>query len=552
MNPLKENIRMKTNINRKIMKTVIPIIISILLQNIFLLGVISYEVTAINELSMGTKNLNSIVGVIVLYMLYICSSLIYAGLESKSIGMIRNDLYEQVWKKFFEIEIKEHNQIESGNEINFLVSKVENVARFYYGGIIHVVGNVIAYVMCFLMVAYSNLGVGIVCFVCTMAMVFLGSHQSGDVTRHQEALQRCREQVLDADLSLLKGQVTIQNYQVQGMAKREFKECNQEFENCQYQQNQCMNRFELIAVMGNLVVYFSIFIFSCIVAYHKGLSIGEIAAILTLCSQLLAKSNAIMYEYGTVMGLSEMKKEVFSYMEKTVEKLQCISSEHLENISIEVTDVTIGYGEKDILQNISLRLHKGEKILLLGESGIGKSTLFKSIMKQLAYSKGEIKLFGQKVDGLMEDSIYEHICYVEQNPVIFEGTILENIMLGTKEENKDYAMTVFQMMNLDKDGLDINQKLTQDGANISQGQSQRISLARGLFQQKWIYLLDEPFSALDRENGAIIEHRIMSNPDISVICISHKLMQPERYDVIYKLTSSECSVCMLEKEDNIC
>ncbi|MBQ6843742.1 MAG: ABC transporter ATP-binding protein [Agathobacter sp.] len=542
---------MKTNINRKITKTMIPIIISIFLQNIFLLGAISYEVTAINELSMGTKNLNSIAGVIVLYMLYIGASLVYARLESKSIGVIRNDLYAQVWKKFFELEIKEHNQIESGNEINFLVTKVENVARFYYGGIIHVVGNVIAYVMCFLMVAYSNFWVAIGCFICTMTMVFLGSRQSGKLTSQQEALQRCREKVLDADLSLLKGQITIQNYQVQEMAEREFQQCNQEFEDCQYQQNQCMNRFELVAVVGNLVVYFSIFIVSCILAYHKGLSIGEIAAILTLCSQLMAKSNGIMYEYGTVMGLSEMKKEVFSYIEKTVEKLQCISAEDLENTPIEVTDVTIGYGEKDILQNVSLTLHKGEKILLLGESGIGKSTLFKSMMKQMEYSKGEIKLFGQKVDALMEDSIFEHICYVEQNPVIFEGTILENIMIGVSEENKDDAITVFQMMNLDKDGLDINQHLTQDGANISQGQRQRISLARGLFQQKKIYLLDEPFSALDRENGAVIERRIMSNPDISVICISHKLMQPELYDVIYKLSSSECRVCMLE-EDSVC
>lgn len=551
MNQLKEKTRMKNNMRKKFSKIVIPIIISIFLQNIFLLGAISYEVTAINELSMGTKNLNSIAGVIVLYMLYIGASLVYAGLESKSIGVIRNDLYAQVWKKFFELEIKEHNQIESGNEINFLVTKVENVARFFYGGIIHVVGNVIAYVMCFLMVAYSNFWVAIGCFICTMAMVFLGSRQSGKLTSQQEALQRCREKVLDADLSLLKGQITIQNYQVQEMAEREFQQCNQEFEDCQYQQNQCMNRFELVAVVGNLVVYFSIFIVSCILAYHKGLSIGEIAAILTLCSQLMAKSNGIMYEYGTVMGLSEMKKEVFSYMEKTVEKLQCISAEDLENTPIEVTDVTIGYGEKDILQNVSLTLHKGEKILLLGESGIGKSTLFKSMMKQMEYSKGEIKLFGQKVDALMENSIFEHICYVEQNPVIFEGTILENIMIGASEENKDDAITVFQMMNLDKDGLDINQHLTQDGANISQGQRQRISLARGLFQQKKIYLLDEPFSALDRENGAIIESRIMSNPDISVICISHKLMQPKLYDVIYKLSSSECRVCMLE-EDSVC
>lgn len=156
------------------------------------------------------------------------------------------------------------------------------------------------------------------------------------------------------------------------------------------------------------------------------------------------------------------------------------------------------------------------------------------------------------MDSLKEDSIFEHICYVEQNPVIFEGTILENIMLGNQQENQDYAMSVFQMMNLDKDGLDLHQYLKQDGANISKGQKQRISLARGLFQKKKIYLLDEPFAALDEENGATIEKLIMSDPGTSVICISHKLIHPELYDVIYRLTSSECSVSVLEKEDNEC
>lgn len=549
---LKEKIEMKNNMGKKFSKIVIPIIMSILLQNACLLGAVSFEVTAINELSMGRKNLESIVCVIVFYMLFTGAFLIYAVLESKSIGLIRNDLYAQVWKKFFESEMKEHNQIESGNEINFLITKVENVARFYYGGIIHIAANVIAYVMCFLMVVYSNPLVGCVCLLCTIVLVFLGNRQSGDLMRKQEGLQKCREKMIDEDLSLLRGQITIQNYQVQEMAEREFQQYDKEFEDCQYLQNQCMNRFELVAVIGNLVVYFLIFIFSCILAYHNSLSIGEIAAILTLCSQLMAKSNGIMYEYGVVIGLSEVKKEVFSYMEKQVDKLQRISAESLEKTPIEVTDVTIGYGEKDILQNISLTLHKGEKILLLGESGIGKSTLFKAIMKQQEYSKGEIKLFGQKVDSLREDSIFEHICYVEQNPVIFEGTIMENIMLGNQQENQDYAMSVFRMMNLDKDGLDLHQQLKQDGANISKGQKQRISLARGIFQKKKIYLLDEPFAALDGENGATIEKRIMSDPEISVICISHKLMHPELYDVIYRLTSSECSVSVLEKEDNEC
>ena len=112
--------------------------------------------------------------------------------------------------------------------------------------------------------------------------------------------------------------------------------------------------------------------------------------------------------------------------------------------------------------------------------------------------------------------------------------------------------SVFRMMNLDQDGLDPHQYLKQDGANISKGQKQRISLARGMFQKKKIYLLDEPFAALDAENGATIEKRIMSDPDISVICISHKLMHPELYDAIYRLTSSQCSVSVLEKEDNEC
>ena len=106
MTQLKEKTKMKNNMGKK---AVLPILVSIILQNVCLLGAVSYEVIAINELSMGRKNLESIVCVIVFYMLYVGAFLIYAVLEAKSVGLIRNDLYARVWKKFFEIEMKEHN-----------------------------------------------------------------------------------------------------------------------------------------------------------------------------------------------------------------------------------------------------------------------------------------------------------------------------------------------------------------------------------------------------------------------------------------------------------
>jgi len=528
---------------KHLMKIMGTVIICVALQNIFYVFAIQNEVLSIDELSAGVKNIKHIVAVFLFFFAYLFTSLIYAFVESQFIGIIRNTIYDKAWKRFYKMNLADQVQKESGNEINFFVTKIENVSRFYYGGVFHIVSYMVAYIMCLVLVLYHNLIVGITCFACTILLIILGSIQSKKIVKKQNELQKANEQVIETDLSLLKGQVTITNFQAYRKAEKDFIESNNEYENSKFNYNQYMNFFELTTIIGNTVVYFLIFVICCIFAYKNKISIGFIAAMITLCSQLIMKGNSIMFELGTVMGLSEIKKEVIDYINyPDEEKPEKMIIKDNRNTPIKIEGVTMGYQNKTVIEDISITLKEGEKIALIGESGIGKTTLLYGIIKRIPVLKGKIELWGKSVAELSEDAIFENVCYIEQNPVIFEGTIFENITLGYDSDNMEYCKKVFEMMNLEKDGLRLEDHLKQDGTNISQGQKQRISLARGLFRRKKILLLDEPFSALDEQNAIEIESRLMAIPDISVICISHRILDTSRYDQMVELTSTGCKL----------
>ena len=219
-------------------------------------------------------------------------------------------------------------------------------------------------------------------------------------------------------------------------------------------------------------------------------------------------------------------------------------SESIDNIEIKVKDVTFSYnGKRDVLKHASMNFGSTGMCAIVGESGSGKSTVVNLLLGAYHPQQGSILVGNKPLETLSRESYYSHISVVSYNTYIFNETIRQNFMLAKYNVTDEEIYSALKKVNLydfiiENGGLD--KVITEDAANISGGQKQRLALAINLVANKDIYIFDEATSNIDIESEAIIMNNIKElSKEKSVIVISHRLANIIAADTIYYIEDGE-------------
>ena len=173
---------------------------------------------------------------------------------------------------------------------------------------------------------------------------------------------------------------------------------------------------------------------------------------------------------------------------------------------------------KAIIDNLSLQINRGEKILITGHSGSGKSTLMNMLCSLLPPTSGNIKIDERNL--LYEDSSwFDEVSFVKQQSYIIDSSLVDNIKIVSNKNNDDRLNKIIEFLEL-KELLD-HETLGENGSFISGGQRQRVSIARALYKNSSILFLDEPTSALNVQLSNKILEYILDKENLTVVCISH-------------------------------
>ena len=219
-------------------------------------------------------------------------------------------------------------------------------------------------------------------------------------------------------------------------------------------------------------------------------------------------------------------------------------SETIDNTEIKVKDVTFSYdGKRDVLKHASMNFGSTGMCAIVGESGSGKSTVVNLLLGAYHPQQGSILVGNKPLETLSRESYYSHISVVSYNTYIFNETIRQNFMLAKDNVTDEEIYSALKKVNLydfiiDNGGLD--KVITEDAANISGGQKQRLALALNLVANKDVYIFDEATSNIDIESEAIIMNNIKElSKEKSVIVISHRLANIIAADTIYYIEDGE-------------
>ena len=246
----------------------------------------------------------------------------------------------------------------------------------------------------------------------------------------------------------------------------------------------------------------------------------------------------LMSSYGPVIALSNLSsnllqtlasgERVLSLLAEEPELKDVESAIDLKEVSrIDVENVSFAYGEEQILSDVSLSVKKGEILGIHGRSGSGKSTLLKLLMRFYDPKSGSIKINGETLPNINTRSLRDNMAYITQQTYIFNETIEENIRLARRDATLEDIMEAAKKASIHDFILSLPQgyqtKMTELGGNLSDGEKQRIGIARAFLHNAPIILLDEPTSNLDSLNEAMILKSLLNvKAEKLIILVSHR------------------------------
>ncbi|MDA9818269.1 ABC transporter ATP-binding protein/permease, partial [Flavobacteriaceae bacterium] len=211
---------------------------------------------------------------------------------------------------------------------------------------------------------------------------------------------------------------------------------------------------------------------------------------------------------------------------------------------IEFKKVCFAYEKQsqNILDNFDLQIKAGEKVGIVGHSGIGKTTLIKSLLRYFDIQKGEIFIDGENIANITQESLRENISIIPQDITMFHRSILENMQIAKYEATKEEIIEVCKKSQIHDDILkmqnDYDAIVGERGVKISGGQRQRIAIARAILKDAPILILDEATSSLDSQTEKQIQESLnllIEDKAKTVIAIAHRLSTLKHMDRIIVL-----------------
>ena len=272
---------------------------------------------------------------------------------------------------------------------------------------------------------------------------------------------------------------------------------------------------------------------------HRGLSPVPALFLILVAVDFFLPLRAFGSAFHIAMNGASAGKKILSLLEQPD---PVWGNEEAAGSTLSIENVTYSYdGERDILKNVSMTFPEKGMTAIAGESGCGKSTAVSLLLGAIRPKSGRVTAGGTPIEKLSQNSYYSKLASVSCGTYIFSDTVRANFMLAKPDITEDEIYSAIEKVNLAdfiRENGGTGKLISEDAANISGGQKQRLALAVSLAADKDIYIFDEATSNIDIESEAIIMNNIrMLAKSKNVIVISHRLENTVPADNIFFMRS---------------
>lgn len=466
--------------------------------------------------------LDSISSLIVIVLVFLGVYLIVSSLQQYVVEVLKNkirySLNQNLYQSYASRNIESFQKKDSSEILNEFNNEVNVVIDNYVSSKLNVFSLTISLILGSLYIA--NLSVEILMFLlfCAFITIFINSIFKNRLKKNQMNYLDSMKQWLCSIKNLCRcfSDIKILNLEkvfCDGL----------DIENKNLEQNTLKNNgfIKILTSLNSFIsqaMFFLTLLFGIMLIHYNRLTVGQLLGIAQASNMVIMP----IVNYANLRNMIQSSKPV---LQKLLDNSICyeenepiIFDEQIHHIKIK--HLSYAYGARKILDLNDLTIDQGKKYLVIGKSGDGKSTFLDILTKQ---KKADgIYVNDKDLKDVQFGTYADKFSYVNQNNDLLPFSFEQNITLGKKMSKyslKD-LVTIFNLESIfdkERDNLDF------EHLNLSGGEKQRICLARAMYRnKKWLFL-DEAFSAIDKTNSDRIHQFILSNPDLTVLSIEHKV-----------------------------
>ena len=302
-----------------------------------------------------------------------------------------------------------------------------------------------------------------------------------------------------------------------------------------------------ISTLLNYLVYLIILVLGAKHVLEGKLKFGEIQTLIQYTKQIGAPINNFSSILSSTQNALLAGKRIFKILDEVEEKH--FGSLQLTDIeTIEFKNVSFSYDETPFIENLNLKINKGEKIALIGETGSGKTTIVNLLMQFYKIKQGEILINNNSIYEYDINSFYNQTSLITQDLWLLNDTIENNLKYGNFQTNKETILNISKSTNcldiINKTPNKLEEIIDENNQNISEGEKQLITITRALIKKHNLLILDEATSNLDFKSEKLFSNTLknLDNKKITIM-VAHKLSTITKADKIIVMKQGKIIEC---------
>lgn len=488
-----------------------------------------------------SKAITYIIVFVIIQLIIMCvgaiTSRITLKLSEKMTYRIHNDLLTSIFRKNW----LSYSKLHSGDILTRVTDDVSRIVSLWTFTLPGVFSLCIQSILAFIVLLYYDSVLALFAFLISPFSILISFLLGMRIKKLQHLIQSAESIYRSYLTELVQNAYIIKSFQYERQSLLNVSRMQDEKYQFAVKRNNMGIASNLALSGGHYLGYALAFVYGIYKLASQTIEFGTFTAFLQLVGQV--QSPFIGLARSIPQLLSSMASvERLVQIEKMDEEPFCSEGEPIlaQKVGLSFEHVTFRYiPEKFILRDASFHVNPGEIVGLIGSSGEGKTTIMRILMGFLKPEEGEIYVTYDTQNIRVSSGTRSFFSYVPQGNTLFSGTIAENLALGNPYATEDEMYTALQLADAVDfvNGLDkkIHTRIGESGVGLSEGQAQRLCIARALVRRAPILLLDEATSALDTDTERRIFQNIRQVENLSCIVITHRLSVLPLCDSVYSL-----------------
>lgn len=482
-------------------------------------------------------------------------SAITSRITTKVNVKIQNELQLQVYGTIFNAQWESLREYRKGDLINRINSDASLIASGAVSWWPTVITFAAKFIYTFVLIVMNDPIMAAIALMSAPVSALLSRFMIRKMHNHSLKVKELSADIMSYQEDSFQNLQYIKSFGISDVINKRLIKKQQEYKEESLNYNKVTVLMNIIMGLVGITVTFVSYAWGIYRLWEGFITYGTMVMFLQLTLTLSNSFNSILSVIPTTINLGTSAARIISLEnlpdEKstpTAEEKKFINSNFKSGVSINCSNLSFSYSDKPserVLKNAGFSAGIGETIAIIGGSGIGKTTFFRLLLGLLEPTEGEITFKGNNNETIKAGpSTRELIAYVPQGNTIISGTVAENLRLIKKDATDEEIITALKLSCaydfVSKLPQGINSQIGESGNGFSEGQIQRIAIARALIKDAPVLLFDEVTSALDEETEGRLLHNIQTHfKNKTIIFVTHKLNALDISDKVYKIDKKQ-------------